>query len=119
ARAADDYGVNSMRLLYQMQHDAAMGGHVAGGQGALALPGPDGKPNVDVAERWHVDSVRPKVGDTITYYVTATDNDTIDGPHTGRSAAFHVHVLSLAEIQKRLGEQMNAEQAALAELRKQ
>ena len=118
SRAADDYGVNSMRLVYEMQHDAAMGGHASGAHGALNLPCPDGKPTVDVAERWHIGSVRPNVGDTITYYVTATDNDAIDGPQTGRSAAFHVHVLSLAEIQKRLGEQLNAEQATLAELRK-
>jgi hypothetical protein len=118
ARAADDYGVNSMGLVYEMQHDAAMGGHTAGPHGALGLPGPDGKPTVDVAARWHIGSVRPNVGDTITYFVTATDNDAIDGPHTGRSVAFHVHVLSLAEMQKRMAEQINAEQSTLAELRK-
>ncbi len=119
AHGADDYGIDSMRLVYDMQHDAAMGGKAAGPSGALGLPGPTGKPLADVAERWHIASVRPNVGDTITYYVSATDNDTVDGPHTGRSVAFHVHVLSLAEIQKRLGEQIAAEQAALAELRRQ
>ncbi|HLJ53975.1 MAG TPA: hypothetical protein VKT77_02995 [Chthonomonadaceae bacterium] len=118
AHATDDYGVNRMGLVYEMQHDAAMGGHSAGAHGSLALPGPDGKPTANVAARWHVASVRPNVGDTITYYVTATDNDAIDGPQTGRSAIFHVHVLSLTEMQKRLAEQINAEQATLAELRK-
>src|SRR5205823_5067029 len=97
ARATDDYGVNSMRLVYDTQRDAAMGRKSAGAQGSFALPGPDGTTLAKVEKRWHIDSVRPRVGDILSFYVTATDNDTLTGPNTGRSTSYRVHVVSLAE----------------------
>lgn len=119
AHAVDDYGIDHVQLNYQLDREKAAGIESRTRKGALALPGADGKPAVTIEERWFIASVRPQVGETLTYYVSATDNGTIPGPNTGRSMPYRVHVLSLAEMQRRMADQLNAEQASLAALRKQ
>jgi hypothetical protein len=121
ARATDDYGVDRMSLVY----DALRGeddperqtkpAHVA--RGALALPGPTGAPQAQVAVRWHIGEVKAKPGDSVVYEVRATDNDTLQGPHTGRSLAYRIHVVSLPEMQQRLKTELEEEARALAQLR--
>ena len=118
AHAKDDYGIVSANLVYESQMETALGGHAESGKGRLTLPGADGKPELNISERWHIGAIHPKVGETISYFVSATDNDTLSGPHVGKSVAFRVHVRSLAEMQKRLMEMMASEQQALGELRK-
>ena len=118
AHAKDDYGIASAHLVYETTSEAAMGGHKIGAKGSLLLPGADGKPETNISERWHIAGVHPQVGDTLSYFVSATDNDTLSGPHTGKSVSFRVHVRSLSEMQKRMMELLAAEQQSLAELRK-
>lgn len=119
AHAGDDYGIAAMSLSYERQKGEGFGGSAMKtlGGGALPLPGPNGMPNADVSQRWHIDSVRPKVGETIRYDVAATDNCTIGGPHTAHSTAYRIHVVSIAEMQQRLKEEMTEEAHALADLR--
>jgi hypothetical protein len=121
ARATDDYGVTSMRLAYNKTHeDLSKAGAqriTRAGSGDLALPGPDGGPQALVQQRWHIASVGARQGDTILYEVDAVDNDTLDGPHTGRSLAYRVHVVSLTEMQARLKQQLDEEQRDLQQLR--
>ncbi len=122
ARATDDYGVVSMSLNYDAQRGEedptrrAHPAHIA--TGALALPGPTGTPQANVAVRWNISDVHAKPGDSVRYEVRATDNDNIQGPHVGRSLAYRIHVVSLTEMQMRLKAQLEEEMRALAQLRR-
>src|SRR5262249_54905974 len=118
ARATDDYGVSRLRLGYTtLRTDPVKGDNTKVRQGALPLHGADGSPQAHVSGRWNIGSVRPKPGDTLRYEVAATDNDTLNGPHTGRSLAYNIHVVSLLEMQRRLKEQLDEETRMLAQLR--
>lgn len=125
AHATDDYGVSGAKLVYDSTHeDNVRTGrdsirHV--GQGAFALPAesntPYGAPQVDIRQRWNIASVSPKVGDIIKYEVDCADTDTLSGPHLGHSLAYRIRVVSTAEMQAKLKEQLDAEQQALAAAR--
>ena len=119
AHAGDDYGIASMNLAYEAQKGEGFGGSAMKtlGKGALPLPGPNGTPNADVNQRWHIASIQPKVGETIRYEVDATDNCTVGGPHTARSNSYRIHIVSVVEMQQRLKEALDEEAHALADLR--
>ena len=119
AHAADDYGIAGMRLVYAALKGEGFGGSAMKtlGRGSLPLPGPNGTPNADVIERWHIGSIQPKVGETIRYEVDATDNCTVGGPHTARSNSYRLHIVSVVEMQQRLKEALDEESHALADLR--
>jgi hypothetical protein len=120
AHATDDYGVVRMALSYaalRSDPTKSVGSGVKIGQGALPLPNVDGSTQANVSVRWHVASVNPKPGDTLRYEVTATDNDTLRGPHVGRSLAYNVHIVSLVEMQRRLKEEMDEETRLAEQLR--
>lgn len=116
AHASDDYGVSRMRLIYDTTTNEKPG-DLKAGQAALDLPGPDGSPQANVSERWHIGGARAKPGEILRYAVEATDNDTLDGPHTTRSLGYRIHVVSLPEMQRRLKEQLDEESRALAQIR--
>ena len=120
AHAGDDYGVASMKLVYDTQKGEGFGGSAMKtlGHGSLPLPGPNGSPNADVNERWHIGSIRPKVGETIRYAVDAVDNCTVGGPHTAHSNAYRIHIVSVVEMQQHLKEALDEEARAMADLRK-
>jgi hypothetical protein len=119
AHAGDDYGIASMKLAYEAQKGEGFGGSAMKtlGSGALPLPGPNGTPNADVNQRWHIGSIQPKVGETIRYEVDATDNCTVGGPHTARSNSYRIHIVSVVEMQQRLKDALDEEAHALADLR--
>ena len=121
AHATDDYGVQSAKLMYDVTHEENLrtgrDTTTHTGKGALPLPGEYGATSVDIRQRWYISSVNPKVGDVIRYEVDDLDNDTISGPHIGRSSSYRIRVVSASEMQMKLKEQMDAEQSALASAR--
>jgi len=122
AHASDDFGIDRMDLNYQKAHQDPTQLSPALPKGApihqLPLPGPTGAPSADIRLRWHLASIQPHVGDVITYNVSATDNDAVDGPHTTTSLSYHIHIVSVPEMQQRLKEALDEEQHALEELRR-
>lgn len=120
ARATDDYGITRMGLHYTRVREDNSGEKSTlkdVQQGDMALPGADGSPVSNASVRWELGSVRPLPGETLQFEVTATDNDTLNGPHIGRSSLYRVHIISLPEMQRRLKEQMDEEARALQQLR--
>jgi hypothetical protein len=119
AHAGDDYGIAGMKLVYDAQKGEGFGGSAMKtvSRGSLALPGPNGSPNADVNERWHIGSIQAKVGETIRYAVDAIDNCAVGGPHTAHSNSYRIHVVSVVEMQQHLKEALDEEAHALAELR--
>jgi hypothetical protein len=116
ARATDDYGVVKMALNYD-NFRTESGRLLRQNRGSLPLPGPTGAPSANVSVRWNIGSIRPQPGDLIQCEVTATDNDTLRGPHVGRSSLYRIRVVSLLEMQRRLKDQLNEEARMLAALR--
>lgn len=120
ARATDDYGITRLGLHYTRIREDNTGAKTAIRQtakGELALPGANGSPTADTSVAWQLASVRPLPGETVLLELAATDNDTLSGPHIGRSNLYRIHVVSLPEMQRRLKDQMEEERRALDQLR--
>lgn len=119
SRATDDYGVARMNLVFEKTRGEAYRGTTGAKseKGSLQLPGPSGKTIETVSQRWNIASVKPIPGDILRYAVTATDTDTLNGPHIGRSSTFRVRVVSLLEMQRKLKELLDEEARNLAQLR--
>lgn len=123
AHATDDYGVVGVKLAYAQQRGDAMARTGAASmktvsQGSLPLPANGPATQVNVAERWHIGSIQGKPGDVIRYELDATDNDTLNGPHIGRSSSLNIHLVSLPEMQRKLKENLDEEARAVEQLRK-
>ncbi len=120
AHATDDYGITHLGLHYTRtleDNSAAKTAIHKVSQGELTLPGANGSPTADTSVAWELSSVQPKPGETVLLEITATDNDTLSGPHIGHSNLYRVHIVSLPEMQRRLKDQMDEEQRALQQLR--
>ncbi len=122
ANATDDYGVTAVKLLYVRQRPDAMARTGAAsmrsvGQGTLPLPLAASATQVNISERWHLDSVHGSAGDTVRYEVDAVDNDTLNGPHVGHSNILNIHLVSLLEMQRKMKENLDEEARAVAQLR--
>ena len=122
ANATDDYGVTAVKLLYVRQRPDAMARTGAAsmrsvGQGTLPLPVAATATQINISERWHLDSVRGSAGDTVRYEVDAVDNDTLNGPHAGHSNILNIHLVSLLEMQRKMKENLDEEARAVAQLR--
>ena len=120
AHATDDYGITRLGLHYSRIQEDNSGAKTAltkTAQGDFTLPGANGSPTADTSVAWQLSSVHPKAGETVLLELTATDNDTLSGPHIGRSNLYRIHVVSLPEMQHRLKEQIDEEHRALDQLR--
>jgi len=122
ANATDDYGVTAVKLLYVKQRPDAMARTGAAsmrsvGQGVLPLPVAATATQVNISERWHIGSVHGSAGDTVRYEVDAIDNDTLNGPHVGRSNILNIHLVSVLEMQRKLKDSLDEEARAVAQLR--
>jgi len=106
--ATDDYGVQEMRLAY----------HVGKRSSALSLPNTERRTpsTIRSAVRWNLAPLGLKPGDTVVYEAQARDGDNVSGPHTGRSAAYRVHILSPQEMRERVDAQAAQEEEALRQL---
>lgn len=104
--ASDDYGVDALRLDYR----------VGQRRGSVPLPGADGSPKAASAGPWQLSSLNLKPGDTLVYEAVARDNDTVSGPHMGRSASYRVTIIGAQEMRERLDSQMRQEEEILRQL---
>lgn len=93
AHATDDYGIGAMRLAHSR----------AGSYGRTPLSLIRGQQPGQAAARATLNLSALKVvpGDTVTYYAEAEDEDTISGPHTGRSTERRVRIISVSEVLER------------------
>lgn len=120
--ATDDYGVVGVKLNYDKERGGAMNNSGEAtmktvGHGSLPLPQTATATQVNIAERWHIGGTHSLPGDTLKFELEAVDNDTLDGPHTGRSNAVRIHIVSLPEMQRKMKEDLDEEARALQQLR--
>ncbi len=107
ATSADDYAVERMGIAYR----------VAGRRGGIALPSAAGPAGARLgAGRVNLGPLRLKAGDLLAYEATATDGDTVSGPHTGKSATFNVRIVAANEMRSRLDAEILQQQDELKRL---
>lgn len=91
--ARDDYGVSAVTLHYSIT-DTKKGGAVR----IPVRPGPD----VSFELPWDLTRVQAFAGQTIEFYVSATDNDDLTGPKSARTPTLRISILAPAAEYKQL-----------------
>lgn len=103
---SDDFGFTRAALFYRQSGPAAAPDSSAFSSIRLSLPSP-GKTDQELAHEWLLaqeSGLDPEPGDVITYYVKAWDNDTVNGPKSGRTATQRLRMPSLSEQYEELDE---------------
>ena len=101
--AGDDYAVTAVNLHYHNE--------TSGRSGSLRVPVEAG-PTVSFQYDWDLNRVA-EAGDTVSWYLTAADNDALTGPKTVRSAVLRISILS---DERRYGETERETDRLIAEL---
>jgi uncharacterized protein YoxC len=95
---SDDYGFSRAALFYRLVQDGDEGD---GSFESVRLPVPtDVQDTQTLAHQWLIaqdTGLDPDPGDAIAYYVRAWDNDTVNGPKSGRTATQRLRMPSLTE----------------------
>lgn len=79
----DDYGINELKLKYQITTS-----NQEGAEKAIDIPLSSQNAQQNFFYQWSVDSLRLKPGDRITYYLQVWDNDGVNGRKSSRSASY-------------------------------
>ncbi len=92
----DDFGVSAVFLHYQVNNQNR--------QKIMwkKVPFKKQTPRILSDKTWHIQSLNLTPGDKVTYYLSATDNNTLTGPGTGRSASFVFQTVSYEADHKAL-----------------
>jgi len=95
---SDDYGFSRAALFYRLEEEADEGN---GTFESVQLPVPDDvRDTQTLTHQWLIaqdTGLDPEPGDAIAYYVQAWDNDTVNGPKSGRTATQRLRMPSLSE----------------------
>jgi len=96
---SDDYGFTRAALYYRVAEQRFGEGDADMASVRLPLPRP-GRTNQTLDHTWLLaqdSGLDPEPGDVIEYYVRAWDNDTVNGPKSGRTATQRLRMPSLTE----------------------
>jgi len=96
---SDDYGFTQAKLYYRLSEERFGEGQDEFSSVSLPLPRPN-QSSVELVHEWLLaqeTGLDPEPGDVISYYVKAWDNDTVNGPKTGRTATQRLRMPSLSE----------------------
>jgi hypothetical protein len=107
--ASDDFGVSDLTLHYD--HAAKD----ATGQIRIASYSP-ARPLARVSHDWDLGGLGLFAGDTVSYYVEARDNDTVNGPNRGVSPTYTARLPSLVEMFRQVAESQDAQTDMLGSL---
>lgn len=100
---SDDYGFTRAALFYRRSGPNASD-DTDFSSIQLPLPTPS-KPDQELRHKWLLaqeSGLDPEPGDVISYYVKAWDNDTVNGPKSGRTATQKLRMPSLSEQYEKL-----------------
>lgn len=103
---SDDYGFSQAKLYYRVAEQQFGNGEDSFSSFSLSLPDTGGT-DLELTHEWLLaqeSGLDPEPGDVIAYYVRAWDNDTVNGPKSGRTATHRLRMPSLSEQYEQLGE---------------
>ncbi len=112
--ATDDYGIQELQLVYNVESEGAEEVNVPLKRWAVedALS----QRSVFVAYTWDVDRIGMFPGETLAYYVQALDIDDVSGPNIGKSHTFTLRFPSLSELYDAVAAEQETDQRGLEEL---
>src|ERR1035437_6951187 len=84
ARAADDFGVNKMELVYSANGGAE--------KTVKLFDAPKALPEVTASHTLYLEEMALKPGDVVSYYARATDNDAVKGAKSATSDIYFVQI---------------------------
>ena len=116
---SDDYGFTQAKLYYRLTQERFGEGQSDFSSVSLPLPR-TGKTTVELVHEWLVaqdTGLDPEPGDVISYYVKAWDNDTVNGPKTGRTATQRLRMPSLSEQYDQLDQTQSEAGSQMRQLR--
>lgn len=108
--ARDDYGIAGLKLRHRTEHADKPSPNfpVSRFPRSLSLPAPSPpRREVTSAARWNLAGLDLLVGDVLTFFVEAQDNDDVNGPHTAKSDVRRVRIISHEEMEMRLNALMS------------
>ncbi len=116
---SDDHGFTRAALFYRL--DGPTAGTDDSDFSSLRLPSPaPGQTDQELVHEWLLaqeSGLEPEPGDVISYYVQAWDNDTVNGPKSGRTATQRLRMPSLSEQYEDLDETQTETGRQLDQLR--
>ena len=112
--ATDDYGIQELQLVYRVESEGAEEVNVPlkrwKDEDVLS------QRSVFVAYTWDVDRIGMFPGETLAYYVQASDIDDVSGPNIGKSHTYTLRFPSLSELYDAVATEQETEQRGLEEL---
>jgi len=115
---SDDYGFSRVALFYRLDEDGNEGD---GSFDSVRLPVPDNVQDTrELVHRWLIardTGLDPEPGDAISYYVRAWDNDTVNGPKSGRTATQRLRMPSLTEQYEQVDQTQGEAESQMDQLR--
>jgi len=109
AEASDDFGVTDMRLHY----DYAAKDESADLPIAAYAPA---RPTARATYEWDLGGLGLFAGDSVSYYVAVTDNDSVSGPNRAVSPTFTVRLPSLVEMFQQVADSQESQAETLGSL---
>jgi hypothetical protein len=103
--ALDDYGIASMRLIYESPAESS----------AVDLPF-DGRTQARSEYTWDLSGIDLFPGDVVTYYVSVADNDRLTGPKYARTDAYIARVPTMYELYHEIEDQQYEDLEDLEEI---
>ncbi|PQJ35585.1 hypothetical protein BSZ35_14110 [Salinibacter sp. 10B] len=103
---SDDYGFTQAKLYYRLSEQRFGEEEASYSSITLPLPSP-GQTSQTIAHEWLLaqdTGLDPQPGDVISYYVQAWDNDTVNGPKSGRTTTQRLRMPSVSEQYDQLNE---------------
>jgi len=105
-KLSDDFGFSQVKLYFRLAEQRFGDDQEDFSSISLPLPNTD-KTSLELAHKWLLaqeSGLDPEPGDVIAYYVKAWDNDTVNGPKSGRTATQRLRRPSLSEQYEELDE---------------
>ncbi len=115
-RVKDDFGISALRLVYRVLAD----GKVRSGGGATSEGQRDCRDWLSLAHSglveatWDMTSLHLQADNEVEFHLVAVDNDTVNGPKSGKSSA---RILRMRTIQELVSATHKREQSAVASLK--
>ena len=112
--ATDDYGLQNVQLVYRIQKDDFNPIKTT----LKNVPKNTSPPLTTqfLTYAWDIAPIRLFPGETLSYYVQATDTDDVSGPNIGKSRTFTLRFPTLDELYEDIAAEQETEQQSLDEL---
>ncbi len=119
-KLSDDYGFTQATLYYRLAEQQFGDGQEEFSSFSLPFPNTTGKTSLELAHEWLLTQdtgLEPEPGEVVLYYVKVWDNDTVNGPKSGRTTTQRLRRPSVSEQYEELDETQSETGEQMEQLR--